>query len=96
MCLPLIFRVKSEGGSVLYGSPLFYRNRLLPVIVSMVIRSFAVPIGIGLVGGIGGLLAANKGLGLWYPYSLYSLGMRAEEGGYDGQHKESQPDGALP
>ena len=45
--------------------------------VSMVIRSFAVPIGIGLVGGIGGLLAANKGLGLWYPYSLYSLGMRA-------------------
>ena len=45
--------------------------------LSMVIRSFAIPIGISLVGGIGGLLAANKGLGLWYPYSLYSLGMRA-------------------
>ena len=47
------------------------------LLLSLLIRSFAVPIGIGLVGGIGGLLAANKGLGLWYPYSLYSLGMRA-------------------
>lgn len=45
--------------------------------LSMVIRSFAVPIGIGLAGGIGGLLAAARGFGLWYPYSLYSLGMRA-------------------
>lgn len=45
--------------------------------ISMVIRSFAVPIGIGLAGGIGGLLIVNKGLGSWYPYSLYSLGMRA-------------------
>ena len=45
--------------------------------LSMRIRSFAIPIGIGLAGGIGGLLFTNKGLGLYYPYSLYSLGMRA-------------------
>lgn len=45
--------------------------------LSMVIRSFAIPIGIGLAGGIGGLLFTNKGFGLYYPYSLYSMGMRA-------------------
>lgn len=45
--------------------------------LSLLIRSFAVPIGIGLAGGIGGLLITNKGLGLFYPYSLYSMGMRA-------------------
>jgi len=47
------------------------------LLISLVIRSFAVPIGIGLVGGIGGLLATGKGWGLNYPYSLYSMGMRA-------------------
>ena len=45
--------------------------------LSQVIRSFAVPIGIGMAGGIGGMMITNKGLGLFYPYSLYSIGMRA-------------------
>ncbi|MCM1253621.1 MAG: ABC transporter permease [Clostridium sp.] len=45
--------------------------------VSMIIRSFAVPIGVSLAGGIGGLVMTNQGWGLYYPYSLYSLGMRA-------------------
>ncbi len=45
--------------------------------VSMVIRSFAIPIGIGLAGGIGGLMVTNMGFGLYYPYTLYSIGMRA-------------------
>lgn len=45
--------------------------------LSMVIRSFAVPIGIGLLGGLAGMLLTNKGYGLLYPYSLYSIGMRA-------------------
>ncbi|MBD5448729.1 MAG: ABC transporter permease, partial [Lachnospiraceae bacterium] len=45
--------------------------------VSMMIRSFAIPIGIGLAGGIGGLMITNKGWGLCYPYSLYCMGMRA-------------------
>ncbi|MBP3475141.1 MAG: ABC transporter permease [Lachnospiraceae bacterium] len=51
----------------------------LQLLMSLVIRSFAVPIGIGLVGGIGGLLATSKGWGLNYPYSLYSMGMRANK-----------------
>ncbi len=45
--------------------------------VSMVIRSFAIPIGIGLAGGIGGLMVTNMGFGLYYPYTLYCIGMRA-------------------
>jgi ABC-2 type transport system permease protein len=45
--------------------------------LALVIRSFAIPIGIGLAGGIGGLLITSKGYGLYYPYSLYSMGMRA-------------------
>lgn len=45
--------------------------------LSMWIRSFAIPIGIALAGGIGGMLLTNKGLGCFYPYSLYAIGMRA-------------------
>lgn len=44
---------------------------------SLIIRSFAIPIGIAMAGGIFGLLITNKGWGLRYPYSLYSVGMRA-------------------
>lgn len=45
--------------------------------VSMIIRSFAIPIGVSLAGSIGGFVMTNKGWGLYYPYSLYSLGMHA-------------------
>ena len=45
--------------------------------VSMVIRSFAVPIGIALAGGILGLYMTNHDYGMNYPYSIYCLGMRA-------------------
>lgn len=45
--------------------------------LSLWIRSFAIPIGIALAGGIGGMLITNKGLGCFYPYSLYAIGMRA-------------------
>lgn len=44
---------------------------------SLIIRSFAVPIGIAMAGGIAGLWITNRGMGLCYPYSLYSIGMRA-------------------
>ena len=46
--------------------------------LSMMIRSFAIPIGISLVGGIGSLLATSQGPGLFYPYSLYSLDIRSD------------------
>lgn len=44
---------------------------------SLVIRSFAVPVGIAMTGGIGGIAALSKGYGVLYPYSLLDLGMRA-------------------
>lgn len=44
---------------------------------SLVIKSFAVPIGISLLGGFLGCAAAAKGFGLYFPYSLFSLGMHA-------------------
>lgn len=49
----------------------------LQLLLSMCIRSFAIPIGIALIGGIAGLLIANKGKGLFWPYSLMLLGMNS-------------------
>ncbi|BBB49089.1 ABC transporter permease [Pelolinea submarina] len=49
--------------------------------ISLVIRSFAVPVGIALMGGISGLVASAKGFGVWNPYALLSLGMQANKSG---------------
>lgn len=49
----------------------------IQLLLSLIIRSFAIPIGIALLGGILGLLITNKGYGLNYPYSIYCMGMRA-------------------
>jgi hypothetical protein len=43
--------------------------------ISLIIESFAVPIGISLIGGVIGLAARAKGLGIYFPYSLSSIGM---------------------
>ena len=43
--------------------------------LSLIIRSFAVPIGISLLGGIIGIAVRSKGLGLYFPYSLFPIGM---------------------
>ena len=45
--------------------------------LSLLLPSFAIPVAIALVGGIAGLMVTAQGLGLWFPYSLLSLGMRA-------------------
>lgn len=45
--------------------------------LSMAIRSFAIPIGIGLAGSTAGLMMTSLGWGLYYPYSIYCMGMRA-------------------
>lgn len=45
--------------------------------LSLLIRSFAVPIGIALIGGIVGFLANVRGLALYIPYALVSAGMNA-------------------
>ncbi len=51
----------------------------LQLLISMMIRSFAVPIAIAVVGSISGLLAANSKYGIYYPYSLMMLGMNANK-----------------
>ena len=49
----------------------------LQLILSMLIRSFAVPIFLGLVGGIMGMLLGSKGFSLLWPYCLMQQGMNA-------------------
>lgn len=53
----------------------------LQLLISMMIRSFAVPIAIAVLGSISGLLAANSKYGIYYPYSLMMLGMNANKSG---------------
>jgi len=43
----------------------------------LLVRSFAVPVGIALLGGVAGLVATAKGWGVYFPYALLSVGMRA-------------------
>jgi len=45
----------------------------LQLCLSLVIRSFAVPVGIALMGGIAGLALLSKGYGLYFPYALITL-----------------------
>lgn len=66
--LPVWLFCGAVGGIVICSLQLF---------LSMVIRSFAVPVGLAMIGGIAGLAALIKGVGVWFPYSLLSLGMRA-------------------
>ena len=45
--------------------------------LSLLIKSFAIPVAIGLLGGIAGLMVTAQGWGRYFPYSLLALGMRA-------------------
>ena len=51
----------------------------LQLLFSMVIRSFAVPVGIALGGCILGYFFMNKGWGVYFPYSLMMVGMNANK-----------------
>lgn len=62
---------------LLYGAAGGIVIGALQLCISLVIRSFAVPIGLALIGGVTGLAAMAKGYGALYPYSLLCLGMRA-------------------
>lgn len=59
------------------GIPAALAIGALQLLISMCIRSFAVPIGIALGGSIIGLLISNAGWGLYWPYSLMLLGMNS-------------------
>ena len=41
------------------------------------IRNFAVPVGIGLAGGVAGLMASTQGFGYVFPYALMQSGMNS-------------------
>ncbi len=56
------------GGMVMAASQL---------VISMLIRSFALPIGIALAGGISGMVFLAKDLGHIWPYSLMAYGMNS-------------------
>lgn len=45
--------------------------------LSLAIKSFALPVGLSLAGGISGLVALAKGFGHVYPYALMAYGMKA-------------------
>ena len=49
----------------------------LQLLLSMVIRSFALPIGFALIGSILGFLIVSQGHGLYFPYSLMMMGMNS-------------------
>lgn len=49
----------------------------LQLLLSMCIRSFAVPIGIALAGSVFGMLFSNSGKGMFWPYSLMMMGMNS-------------------
>ena len=50
---------------------------------SLVIRSFAIPIAMALLGSIAGLMFTSQGLWYLLPYSLFSVGMRANNPFYE-------------
>ena len=58
------------------------------LLLAMVIRSFAVPVLVGLAGGVSGMLAVSKGLSLLWPFALMQAGMNAnrKEDMLGGQH----------
>lgn len=48
-------------------------------LTASVITNFAIPIAVGLFGGISGLLIANTRYGICWPYSLMTLGMNSNK-----------------
>ncbi len=51
----------------------------LQLVLSMVIRSFALPIAIALLGSVAGFLMTSGGYGMIWPYSLMMVGMNANK-----------------
>lgn len=68
--LPLWFLGGAMGASAICALQLF---------LGLVFTSFAIPVGISMLGGIWGLVMLNKGWGLFCPYSLLSIGMVAND-----------------
>lgn len=73
----------AAAGWLLYGIIGAVVICCVQLFLSLIIRSFAIPIGIALLGGILGLMMTNRGHGLNYPYSIYCMGMRANNPNMD-------------
>ncbi|MDO4260835.1 MAG: ABC transporter permease [Eubacteriales bacterium] len=65
----LLWLLRGTAGGMVIAS--------LQLLLSMVIRSFAAPIALALLGSVVGLFASNAGCGLLWPYSLMLEGMNA-------------------
>ena len=66
--LPRWLLLGALGGVVVCAVQLFF---------SLVIRAFAPPVAMALVGGVFGLMVTSQGWGTAFPYSLLALGMAA-------------------
>lgn len=62
----------------------------LQLLLSMCIRSFAIPIGIALAGGCIGLVLSNLNMGLYWPYALLMMGMNSNS------YEDKMSGGLLP
>ena len=51
----------------------------LQLLLSMVIKSFSIPVVIGLLGGISGMLINVAGMGLYWPYGLMMIAMNSNQ-----------------
>lgn len=51
----------------------------LQLVMSMMIRSFAAPVAIALLGSVAGFLLSGKGVGMFWPYALMTEGMNANK-----------------
>lgn len=61
-------------GSIFAAFPL----AAVQLFLSLLLKNFAIPIGISLLGGVSGLLFAAKGYGMFNPYSLTSIAVNAD------------------
>lgn len=67
------------AGWLLAGTGAGVAIAALQLTLSLAIRSFAVPVAMALAGGVVGIAALAKGLGAFWPYTLFALGMRAND-----------------
>lgn len=51
----------------------------IQLLLSMVIRSFSIPVVIGLLGGISGMLINAAGMGIYWPYGLMMIAMNSNQ-----------------
>lgn len=61
----------------------------LQLLLSMLIKSFSVPIAVALIGGVAGMLIYNAGYGIYWPYSFILMGMNSNKS------SDSLSDGGL-